>query len=139
MEFKELMALARGWANDTNGKRRGHEETDQAPLVWEFSASDPVTGDSLGPVAEVAVTLKDVPPRGVVVAVRLDLCEAYVPSTGRSAVLVAIGRAMLLVDQIEGSHRDGLVFGRAEVAAWLRTRVRGKVCAWDGLDLDPDV
>ena len=138
MEFKELMALARGWANDANGKRKDHDETDVAPLVWEFSAQDPVTGDNLGPVAEVAVMLTDVP-KGVVVIVRLDLREAYVPSTGRSAVLVAIGRAMLLVDQIEGSHRDGLVFGRAEVAAWVRTRVRGKICAWDGLDLDPDV
>jgi hypothetical protein len=139
MKFQEAMAMARTRARDHGGKRKDHDETDLVPLVWEFVAEDPVTGDDIGAVADVALVLKDASASGgVMVSVRLDLHEVHVPTTGRMAVFDAFSRALILTDALEGLFHSGLEWNKEEIDAWIRARTRGRTYSGDGLDPDPD-
>jgi hypothetical protein len=137
MEFKEAMALARTHARDAGGKRCQHEETELAPLVWDFEAADTMTGYKVGPVAKVALVLRP----GVTPPVMPQLDVLAVGTMSRSegmGVLATLSRAVVLMDRLEGLLKNR-TWPQEEIATWMRTRVRGKVCAWDGLDLDPDI
>lgn len=136
MEFKKAMAFARTHARDVGGKRCEHEENDLALLVWDFEAADTMTGYKVGPVAKVALVLRP----GVTPPVMPQLDVLAVGTMSRSegmGVLATLSRVVVLMDWLEGLFKNE-AWPKEEIAAWMRTRVRGKICAWDGLDLDPD-